>query len=153
MIASFYWDRVSNRAFVCSVLSAVVLFTIVRFELVPIQGAVAFFFELFSAIGGAVVLGLMAFGFLGRRIAIAVGAITFAVLLPFFIGTLRDYIVLMGSLTAYGVSATVCVALSLRNPQRFDFGLLAERVTSFHREQQAVSKPQPGNPVAEPVKA
>ncbi|MDN7144177.1 sodium:solute symporter family protein [Pseudomonas sp. JQ170] len=138
VIASCYWDRVNNRAFVCSVLSAVLLFTVVRFELVPVEGAVAVFFEVCAAVGGAVVLGLMTFGFCGRRAAFAVAALALAIMLPAFIGTLREYIVLMGSLTAYGVSTVVCVALSLRNTERFDFDLLATRVTSFQREQSSI---------------
>ncbi|GAB1575719.1 sodium:solute symporter family protein [Bordetella petrii] len=138
VIASFYWDRVDNRAFVWSVLSAVALFTIVRFELVPIQGAVAVFFEICAAIGGGVVLGLMTFGFFGRPAALVVGVVAAAVMMFAFAGTLREHIVLMGSLTAYGVSTVVCVALSLRNRERFDFSLLADRVTSFHREQAAL---------------
>jgi Na+/proline symporter len=137
VIASFYWDRVDNRAFVWSVLSAVALFAVARFELIPIQGAVAVFFEICAAIGGGVVLGLMTFGFFGRKAALAVGAAGMAVMLPAFVGTLREYIVLMGSLTAYGVSAAVCAGLSLRNTRRFDFSVLADRVTSFHREQDA----------------
>jgi len=152
VIASFYWDRVDNRAFVWSVLSAVVLFTIVRFELIPIQGAVAVFFEICSAVGGGVVLGLMTFGFFGRKAALAVGAAGIAIMLPVFVGTLREYIVLMGSLTAYGVSAAVCTALSLRNTQRFDFGLLADRVTSFHREQEALTQVPAQRPVVQPAK-
>lgn len=131
VIASFYWDRVSNSAFVWSVLSAVVLFTTVRFELIPIQGAVAVFFEICAAIGGGVVLGLMTFGFFGRKAALVVGVLTAIILLPFTIGFLRDYIVLTGSLTAYGVSMIVCVAMSLRNRERFDFSVLSDRVTSF----------------------
>lgn len=153
VIASFYWDRVSNKAFVCSVLAAVAMFTVVRFELVPMEGAIAVFFEICSAIGGGVVLGLMAFGFLGRTVAIFVGVIGTAVMLPAFIGNLRDYIVLMGSLTAYGVSATVCVGLSLRNHDRFDFRLLADRVTSFHHEQDAVVDASPRHGAAQPAKA
>ncbi|WP_199748582.1 hypothetical protein [Candidimonas sp. SYP-B2681] len=47
---------------------------------------------------------------------------------------LRDYLVLLSSLTAYGVSAAICVAMSWRSKERFDFDLLAERVTSFHVE-------------------
>lgn len=148
VIASFYWDRVNNRAFVTSVLSAVVLFTIVRFELLPITGAIAVFFEICAAIGGGVVLGLMAFGFLGRTVAITVGTIGVAVMLPVFIGSLRDYIVLMASLTAYGASATVCVALSLRNRERFDFSVLADRVTSFHREHDAMAHDAPSGQLA-----
>jgi len=148
VIASFYWDRVNNRAFVTSVLSAVMLFTIVRFELLPITGAIAVFFEICAAIGGGVVLGLMAFGFLGRTVAITVGTIGVAVMLPVFIGSLRDYIVLMASLTAYGASATVCVALSLRNRERFDFSVLADRVTSFHREHDAMAHDAPSGQLA-----
>ncbi|OZI73773.1 sodium:solute symporter family protein [Bordetella genomosp. 2] len=149
VIASFYWDRVDNRAFVWSVLSAVALFTIVRFELVPIQGAVAVFFEICAAIGGGVVLGLMTFGFFGRPAALAVGVVAATVMMFVFAGTLREHIVLMGSLTAYGVSTVVCVALSLRNRERFDFSLLADRVTSFHREQaalRAAAAPAPAQP-------
>ena len=132
VIVSFYWDRVTNKAFSWSVLCAVVLFTIVRFELIPIEGAVAVFYEITASIGGGVVAGLMAFAFFRSRIAIAVGVIATAILLPNFIGFLREYLVLMGSLTAYGVSAVVCVAISLRSQERFDFSVLAERVQSFH---------------------
>jgi len=148
VIASFYWDRVNNRAFVASVLAAVALFTIVRFELLPITGAIAVFFEICAAIGGGVVLGLMAFGFLGRTVAIIVGTIAVVVLLPVFIGSLRDYIVLMASLTAYGASATICVALSLRNRERFDFSVLADRVTSFHQEQDDLAREAPSGQLA-----
>lgn len=140
VIASFYWDRVNNRAFVCSVLSAVALFTIARFELLPMTGVIAVFFEICAAVGGGVVLGLMTFGFFGRTAAIAVGTIGVVVMLPAFIGNLRDYIVLLASLTAYGASAIVCVALSLRNRERFDFTLLADRVTSFNHEQEVMLK-------------
>jgi Na+/proline symporter len=152
VIASFYWDRVDNRAFVCSVLSAVALFTVVRFELIPIEGAVAVFFEICAAVGGGVVLGLMTFGFFGRKAAIAVGAAGMAVMLPAFVGALREYIVLMGSLTAYGVSAAVCAGLSLRNTQRFDFALLTDRVTSFHREQETQARPSAQRPAILPAK-
>lgn len=145
VIASFYWDRVTNKAFTWSVLSAVVLFTIVRFELVPIQGAVAVFYEICASIGGGVVIGLMAFAFFRSRIAIALGVIATLIMLPNFVGALREYIVLTGSLTAYGVSAVVCVALSLRSQERFDFSVLAERVTSFHYEEaRMLGKEAPG---------
>ena len=138
VIASCYWDRVDNRAFVWSVLLAVLLFSVVCFEWVAIEGVVAVFFEACAAVGGAVVLGLMTFGFFGRRAALAVGALALAIMLPFSIGTLREYIVLLSSLTAYGVSTMVCVALSLRNQERFDFTVLATRVTSFQHEQSAI---------------
>ncbi len=131
VISSFYWNRVTNRAFTWAVLSAVVLFTIVRFELIPITGAVAVFFELSSSIGGGVVIGLMAFAFVRARIAIAIGVLAALCMMPFFLWHLREYLVLAGSLTAYGVSTVVCVVLSLRDNERFDFDVLAKRVTSF----------------------
>ncbi len=139
VIVSFYWNRVTNKAFTWSVLSAVVLFTIVRFELIPIEGAIAVFFEICAAIGGGVVVGLMAFAFFRSKVAITLGLIATAIMLPFFVGALRDYIVLTGSLTAYGVSAVVCTLLSLRSQERFDFSVLAERVTSFHYEEARLS--------------
>lgn len=134
VIVSFYWGRVTNSAFTTSVASAVILFTIVRFELVPITGLVAVFYELCAAVGGGVVLGLMTFAFFRREVAIGVGTIAFLVMAPAFHGFLRDYIVLLGSLTAYGVSAVVCVTMSLRSKENFDFDLIAQRVTSFHEE-------------------
>ncbi|MNO02205.1 hypothetical protein D3C81_2225350 [compost metagenome] len=72
------------------------------------------------------------------------GTLGVIVMLPAFIGNLRDYIVLLASLTAYGASAIVCVALSLRNRERFDFSLLADRVTSFHHEQEVMMKAPSG---------
>jgi Na+/proline symporter len=132
VIASFYWDRVTNRAFTTSVFVALVAFSVSRFELLELEGPVAVFFEICAALGGGVVLGLMAFGFFGRRIGLAVGLIAALVLAPVFMGFLRDYTVLISSLTAYGVSALVCVLMSLRNEERFDFALLAERVIHFH---------------------
>ena len=131
VIVSFYWNRVTNKAFTTSVIAAVVLFTIVRFELLPLTGAVAVFFELCAAVGGGVVIGLMVFAFFGRIAGIAAGVLAAAALVPFGVGFLRDYTVLLGSLTSYGVSAIVCVAMSLRSQERFDFSLLAKRVVHF----------------------
>ncbi len=131
VIASFYWDRVNNKAFTVSVLTALVLFVIARFELLPMTGATAAFFEVCAAIGGGVVIGLMAFSFCGRRVGVALGVLTVLVLIPFGFNFLRDYVVLLSSLTAYGVSAAVCVAITMTSKERFDFDLLAKRVTSF----------------------
>lgn len=150
VIASCYWDRVSNRAFVWAVLSAVLLFSVVRFELLPIEGAVAMFFEVCAALGGAVVLGLMTFGFFGRTAALLVAALSLLVMLPAFIGNLREHIVLTGSLTAYGVSTVVCVALSWRNTERFDFNLLAQRVTAFQHAK-VEAGPVASDPFVKPV--
>ncbi|WP_245220090.1 sodium:solute symporter family protein [Pusillimonas caeni] len=143
VIMSFYWDRITNRAFTSAVVSAVALFTLVRFELIPLQGAPAVLFELLASVGGGVVIGLMAFGFFGKTAGLVLGALAMAVLAPFSIGFLRDYVVLLSSLTAYGVSAIVCVAVSLRSSERFDFGLLNERVVAFqHDAAEAVPAPR-----------
>ncbi|HLR12830.1 MAG TPA: sodium:solute symporter family protein [Burkholderiaceae bacterium] len=134
VIVSFYWDRVTNRAFTTSVVVAVLLFAAARFELVELSGPVGIFFELAAVVGAGVVIGLMSFGFFNRRFAIFMAALTMIVMAPYALGALRDYTVLLASLTAYGVSAILCVAMSLRSQERFDFDVLAERVTSFHDE-------------------
>ena len=136
VIVSFYWDRVTNKAFTTSVVAAVALFTVVRFELVPMTGWIALFFEFAAAIGAAVVIGLMTFAFFNRGFAFFMGGLAFLAMLVFATNFLRDYAVLLASLTAYGVSAAVCVLMSLRSKERFDFSLIAERVTSFHVEEQ-----------------
>lgn len=91
------------------------------------EGAIAVFFELCASLGAGVVVGLIG--------ALAMGY--------FSIGFLRDYTVLLGSLTAYGVSATICVAMSLRSQERFNFDLIAERVVSFHIEPTTASVQSP----------
>lgn len=138
VIASFYWGKITNRAFTTSVFSAVILFTIVRFELVPLDGFIGTFFEIAAAIGGGVVIGLMTFAFFPLRLGIAAGIVATAVLAPYFVGYLRDYVVLLGSLTSYGVSTVVCVAMSWKSKENFDFSLLAKRVTSFQEEDDAI---------------
>lgn len=135
VIVSFYWEKVTNKAFTTAVISAVTLFLLVRFEFLPLDGALGVFFEIAASAGGGVVLGLMTFAFFPRQLAIAVGLLATFALMPYFIGFLRDYTVLLGSLTSYGVSAIVCVALSWNSKERFDFSLLAQRVTSFHAEE------------------
>lgn len=134
VIASFYWNRVTNKAFTTAVLVAVALFTVARFELAPMTGVTAVLFEFAATVGAGVVAGLMTFAFFNRTIAIIVGVLVFVGMLPFATGFLRDYTVLLSSLTAYGVSAVVCVLMSLRSNERFDFDLLAKRVRSFQDE-------------------
>lgn len=136
VISSFYWERVTNRAFTTAVITAVALFTLVRFELIPMTGAVALFFEIIAAIGASVVIGLMTFAFFPRNVAIAMATLMFLTVAPYFAGFLRDYTVLLGSLTSYGVSTVVCIAMSLVSGEKFDFKVLAKRVTSFQEEQQ-----------------
>lgn len=134
VIASFFWQRVTNEAFTISVLLALFLFTLVRFELIPLNGGIALFYEVIAAIGAGVVIGLMVFGFSSHRIAIIVGSLVTLLLLPYFIGFLRHYTILLGSLTSYGVSMVTCVLLSLRKEERFDFTLLSKRVVNFEQE-------------------
>lgn len=133
MIVSFYWDKVTNKAFTTSVICAVTLFAVARFELLPLEGIVAIFFELFASVGMGVVLGLMTFAFFNRKIAIFVAVAAVIIAVPNAVGFLREYPVLLSSLTSYGISAVVCIAMSWNNSERFDFALLAERVTSFQK--------------------
>src|SRR5690606_36976473 len=100
VIASFYWNRVTNSAFTGAVVSALVLFTMIRFEVIPMEGAIAVFFEIIAAVGAGVVIGLMTFAYFPRTVAVGVGLVTATVLAPLCIGFLRDYIVLLSSLTA-----------------------------------------------------
>lgn len=132
VIASMFWDRVTNAAFIWSVITSMLLFCVVRFELIPMTGAVAYFFESVGAVGAAVVIGLMAFGFVGLRIGMVIGAIAGAVALYINLGFMRDYTVLLASLTAFGVSTIVCVALSLLSTgPRFDFRTIRKEVQSY----------------------
>ncbi|WP_371225727.1 sodium:solute symporter family protein [Roseovarius sp. 2305UL8-3] len=131
VIASCYWNRVTNAAFVWAVIGGLLLFCVVRFELLAMTGAVALGFELIAAVGGGVVLGLMAFGFFGRVMGLVIGLIGTVVAIYYFSGFLRDYTVLTASLTAYGASTIICVALSLMTREEFDFDLIAQRVTNF----------------------
>lgn len=131
VIASCFWNRVTDKAFTWSVVAAVLMFCVARFSLVPMTGAIGLIFELLASLGGGVVVGLMAFGFFGRRAAFVIAAIVTVVLAYYSLGALRDYTVLMASLTAYGVSTLVCVGLSLTSNTRFDFSLIKKRVRDY----------------------
>ncbi|HLV17288.1 MAG TPA: sodium:solute symporter family protein [Pseudomonas sp.] len=145
VIASLFWERVTNKAFTSAVLAAFGMFVISRFELLPLQGAVGVLFELCAAIGGGVVIGLMTFGFFGRVAGLVLGVLTALILAPFAIGFLRDYPVLLSSLTAYGVSMLVCVTVSLRSQERFDFDHIGERVVAFQTAQSESKKEEEKN--------
>ena len=136
VITSFFWDRVSNAAFMSSVVIAVTAFMLVRLGVIPLVGFAADFFEVVAGVGGGVVAGLMMFAFFGRRVGVVAGVIMSVVLAVYFQGFLRDYLELLASLTAYGVSAIVCVIVTLFNKERFDFSMLSKRVTAFHDEQE-----------------
>lgn len=131
VIASFYWDRITSRAFTISVVVAVSFFLLTRFELIPMFGVHAVAFEILAAIGAASAVGLLAFGTFGRRAGGIAAVVMFVAMLPLFIGFLRDYPVLLSALLAYGISTALCVGISLRGNERFDFDLIDERVLSF----------------------
>ena len=139
VIASLYWERITNAAFTSAAIAGFVMFLVARFELLEMEGLVALFFELCASIGGGVVIGLMAFGFLGKRAGFVLGALAFMVFAPFAFGFLRDYPVLLSSLTAYGVSTVVCVLVSLRSNQTFDFDCINDRVVAFHHNAEPVT--------------
>lgn len=131
VIASCFWDRVTNAAFTSAVIAGLLMFCIARFELLPMISAVALLFELLAAVGGGVVLGLMAFGFGGRRVGLIVAAISAIALAFFSIGFLRDYTVLLASLMAYGVSTIVCIVVSLLSSSKFDFSQIDQKVINY----------------------
>ncbi|MBD8012426.1 sodium:solute symporter family protein [Microbacterium sp. NPDC077391] len=132
VIASFYWNRVTNLAFSVSVVVALAAFLPVRFEWVELAGPVAVVSDVLSTIGIGVVLGLMAFGFFGKRVALIVATVATLASAPFTIGFLHTYPVLSGSLIAYAVSTIVCVGLTLPSRKAdFDFDLIKQRTGDF----------------------
>ncbi|THA24022.1 sodium:proline symporter [Streptomyces sp. RKND-216] len=134
VLASFYWDKVTGRAFTTSVLAALAVFLPVRFAWVPMEaahGAVGITVDVLSVIGIGVVLGLMVFGFLGAKVAKVVGVLATAVSAPFAIGSLHEYATLCGSLVAYSVSTIICWAMSTRQREGFDFAVIAQRTGDF----------------------
>lgn len=131
VIASCYWPRVTNAAFTSAVAGGLLLFSLVRFELVPLDGMIGHFFEIVAGIGAGVVLGLMTFGFLGRVAGLLVGFASGLFWIWYFLGFLSGYTVLLGSLTAYGASTIICVVITMLSKHHFDFDLIAERVRNF----------------------
>jgi len=140
VIASVFWNRVTNTAFTAAVIVALLFFCIARFELIPIVGGTALMFEVFASVGAAVVIGLMVFGFLGRTLGMIAAVITLVLMLIFATGFLRQYMVLVSSLTAYGVSTIVCVIISLMGNERFDFDLIKERVGDYDTPKKVSAK-------------
>lgn len=134
VIVSLYWDKVNARAFNWSVGLAFFSFLIVRFEWLPIQGMIALGFELIATLGIGVVLGLMTFGFFGKKVGMVVGILASIGFMPWTIGFLREYGTLLSSLTAYGSSALVCTVLTLvYSKERFDFKQINKMVIEFHQ--------------------
>lgn len=134
VIVSLYWDKVNARAFNWSVGLAFFSFLIVRFEWLPIQGLIALGFELVATLGIGVVLGLMTFGFFGKKVGLVVGILASIGFMPWTIGFLREYGTLLSSLTAYGGSALVCTVLTLLySKEKFDFKQINKMVIEFHQ--------------------
>lgn len=131
VIASCFWDRVTNAAFTWAVATGLLMFCIARFELLPMLSVIAVLFELLAAVGGGVVLGLMAFGFCGRRVGLIVAALSAIVLAFLCVGFLREYTVLLASLMAYGVSTLVCIGISLLSSSEFDFTQIDQKVINY----------------------
>ena len=134
VIVSLYWDKVNAQAFNWSVGLAFFSFLIVRFEWLPIQGLIALGFELVATLGIGVVLGLMTFGFFGKKVGLVVGILASIGFMPWTIGFLHEYGTLLSSLTAYGTSALVCTVLTLvYSKERFDFKQINKMVIEFHQ--------------------
>ncbi|QAV70949.1 sodium:proline symporter [Salinibacterium sp. UTAS2018] len=131
VIASFYWKKVTNAAFTTSVLVALIVFIVVRFEWIELTGAYGIAIDVLSVIGIGVVLGIMAFGFFGKKVGMTVGIVASVASAPFAIGFLHDYAVLSGSLVAYAVSTVICYFMSFRSTQNFDFKVISDRTGDF----------------------
>ncbi|NLC36987.1 MAG: sodium:proline symporter [Alcaligenaceae bacterium] len=131
VIISLYWNRVTNLAFTSSVLIAFFAFLLTRFGFIPLTGALGLAAEIVACVGAGVVIGLMAFGLLGKRAGLVLGVVAALAALPTGLYGLREYPVLLSSLLAYGMSAIICTAVSLRSSKKFDFDLIGERVTNF----------------------
>ena len=131
VIASFYWNKVTNMAFTVSVLAALAIFFPVRFEFIELQGWIALVSDLLASVGVGVIAGLMAFGFFGANVGRVVGVVVAIAVLPFGLGFLHTYPILSASLLAYAVSAILCVALSFTNTELFDFSTIKQKASSF----------------------
>ncbi len=132
VIASVFWDKVTNAAFTWSVAIAMIMFCLVRFDLLPMTGYTAYLFEAISSVGAAIVIGLMAFAFLGLRLGAVLGIVAGFVALYYSLDFLRDYTVLLASLTAFGVSTIVCTVMSLLSKApRFDFEDINKKIQSY----------------------
>ncbi|MFC7455927.1 sodium:solute symporter family protein [Brachybacterium sp. GCM10030267] len=145
VIASFYWQKVTNSAFTVSVIAALVVFLPVRFQWIPLTGAWALVVELLAILGVGVVLGIMAFGFFGLRPALVTGVVATIALLPLGFGFFRDYETLSGSLVAYSVSFLVCYLMSFRSGRDFDFSVIRDVTGDFDHEDEAADASAPAD--------
>lgn len=131
VIASFYWGKVTNKAFTTSVLLALAAFLPVRFGWFSTEGLVGWAVDVTAVVGVGVIAGLMAFGFFGLRVARIVAVVAALVCAPFALGSIHEYAVLSASLVAYAVSTVVCWAMSAGRTEDFDFATISERVGDF----------------------
>ena len=154
IIASFYWSRVTNKAFTVSVLVALAAFLPVRFGWLPEWAAIDLAVELLGVVGIAVVLGLMLFGFFGPKVGIVAGTVGALAMAPFAIGLIADYAALSGSLVAYAVSTLVCAGMTFASRQeRFDFDVIARATDDFDPEDETTTTTTPADDRDEPVRA
>ncbi len=102
-------------------VTALAIFLPVCLGWIPFGGVTVIFVDVLAAVGIGVVLGLMAFGFLGLKTAKMVAAAAVVLAAPFTIGFLHDYAVLSGWLVAYAVSTLVCFLMCFRDNATFDF--------------------------------
>jgi len=131
VIASFYWSKVTNKAFTLSVVAGLAVFFPVRFGWIELQGSMAILSDLLAVIGVGVIAGLMAFGFLGATAGRIVGVLVALAALPYGLGFLHLYPILTASLLAYSVSMLVCVGLSWRSGEDFDFSRIRKETGNF----------------------
>ena len=131
VIASFYWGKVTNKAFTTSVIIALAVFIPVRFAWFSMDGFTGILFDILSVAGIGIVLGLMAFGFFGLKPALITSIVGAVASAPFVIGFLHDYTVITGSLAAYAVSTIICYQMSFKNKENFDFELIKERIGDY----------------------
>ncbi|WP_204163939.1 sodium:solute symporter family protein [Nocardioides solisilvae] len=145
VIASFYWEKVTNRAFTVSVLAALAVFLPVRFSLVPLNGVTGLVVDVLAIVGVGVVLGLMAFGFFGLRVAQVVAVLAAVVAAPFALGAVHEYATLSGSLVAYAVSTLVCWVMSTTSGATFDFDSVKKRVGDYDTGEIPVTSAAPAD--------
>ena len=139
VIASFYWEKITNTAFVTAVLSALAIFIPVRFSWLPLEYSIfSLSVDVLAAVGVGVILGLMAFGFFGLKAGKLTGVAAAVITLPFAWGSLHEYTVLSASLIAYAVSTLIVLVMCTNNRATFDFSTIQERVGNFDK-----STPQP----------
>ena len=146
VISSFYWNKVTNRAFVTSVLTALAVFIPVRFQWVPYEGlmgsGLALMVDILGVLGIGVIVGLMTFGFFGLSVARIAGTLAVVGALPVSIGALHQYEVLAGSLIAYSVSTVLCVLMSVGTKDTFDFSTIQTSVGDFDGEKSNEASPR-----------